>query len=74
MDKENYIRKAFEIIRAKHLSEPFQLAPGSTVTDLEKYLNSLEAAYLAAKDPRLEALFFEKIEGLKNLFPDEDKR
>ncbi|TDS64301.1 DUF6965 family protein [Myroides indicus] len=67
MDKENYIKKAFEAIRAKNLSEPFQLAPGSTITDLEKYLESLKAAYLSAKDPRLENLFFQKIEKLKNI-------
>ena len=67
MEKENYIKKAFETIRANNLSEPLQLAPGSTVTDLEKYLESLKAAYLSAKDPRLENLFFQKIEQLKQI-------
>jgi pentose-5-phosphate-3-epimerase len=67
MEKENYIKKAFETIRANNLSEPFQLAPGSTVTDLEKYLESFKAVYLSAKDPRLENLFFQKIEQLKQI-------
>lgn len=67
MDKVMYIKKSFEIIRAKNLPEPFDIADGNTVTNLEKYLFSLESAYLAAKDPRLETLFFDKIEHLKKL-------
>ncbi|APA90835.1 MULTISPECIES: hypothetical protein [Myroides] len=67
MDKQQYINNAFEIILSKNLSTPFHLDPGSTVTDLNKYLKSLKSAYLSSVDPRLEKLFYDKIEALKAL-------
>lgn len=67
MDKELYIKNAFDSIAAKNMSVPFEIADGCDVTDITKYLNSLKAAYLNANDPRLEKLFYDKIEQLKQL-------
>lgn len=67
MDKEAYIKNAIELIKNKNLQTPFNIAAGSTVTDLDIYLKSLTSAYLANKDPRLLKLFQDKIEQLKNL-------
>ncbi|WP_010250924.1 hypothetical protein [Myroides injenensis] len=67
MDKEAYIKNTIELIKSKNLEVPFMIAPGSTVTDLDAYLNSLTSAYLANKDPRLLKLFQDKLEQLKNL-------
>lgn len=65
MDKHHYVKTSFEIIRAKNLVTPFNLDSGCLVPDLEKYLQSLQAAYISSVDPRLEKLFFDKIEALK---------
>ncbi|MDR2221278.1 MAG: hypothetical protein LBE34_00930 [Flavobacteriaceae bacterium] len=67
MDKEQFINTAFEKIRAKNLSTPFEITEGSVVPNLEKYLNSLKAAYLNAQDPRIIKLFQDKIEVLMAL-------
>lgn len=65
MNKDAYLEEAFKTIRSKNIEVPFDLVIGSVVTDLEKYLNSLRKAYLESKDPRIEQLFFDKIEDLK---------
>ncbi|MTG97978.1 MULTISPECIES: hypothetical protein [Myroides] len=67
MDKETYIKQSLEAIAKKNLTTPFTLAPGSTVTDLDLYLNSLVNSYMTSKDPRLVNLFQDKIEALKAL-------
>ncbi|MGG5576982.1 hypothetical protein ACPDHL_06500 [Myroides sp. C15-4] len=67
MDKETYIKNALETIKAKNLQVPFELAKGSVITNLDQYLNSLRSSYLQAKDPRIEQLFYDKIEHLLNL-------
>lgn len=69
MTKEEYVRKAFVEIRAKNIQEPFWIATGVKVPDLEKYLQSLEAAYLSNKGV-IEKLFYDKIEFLRNYKPD----
>jgi hypothetical protein len=67
MDKQQYVKSSFETIRAKNLATPFNLDSGCVVPDLEKYLHSLQAGYISSVDPRLEKLFFDKIESLKAL-------
>lgn len=67
MDKDAYIKTSFEIINAKEFSMPIEIAAGCLITDLEMYLKSLRAAYLSSPDPRLEKLFYDKIEQLKTL-------
>lgn len=67
MDKETYIKTALETIYAKNFQVPFELAQGSIITNLDQYLNSLKRSYLQAKDPRIEQLFFDKIEYLIHL-------
>lgn len=67
MEKQLFISNALEQIRSKNLQVPFSLDQGSTVTDLELYLRSLERAYLSTKDPRLNTLFKDKIEQLVQL-------
>ena len=67
MDKETYIKTALETIKSKNLQVPFELAPGSVITNLDQYLNSLRSSYLLAKDPRIEQLFKDKIEQLLQL-------
>lgn len=67
MDKETYIKTATETIQAKNLQVPFELTQGSVITNLDQYLNSLKLSYLQAKDPRIEQLFFDKIEQLIKL-------
>ncbi|MEC4114347.1 hypothetical protein [Myroides pelagicus] len=66
MDKEQYLNQAKEIIFKKNFVVPFELIPGSIVTSLEQYFNSLSKAYLASKDSRLVELFHDKIEQLKH--------
>lgn len=66
MDKRTYIENAFEKIRAREFKVPFELDTGVVVTDLEKYLHCLRSGYLVNKEPRVENLFYEKIEYLKN--------
>ncbi|MHC5202542.1 hypothetical protein [Myroides sp. LJL119] len=67
MDKQNYTATAIEKIKAKNLSVPFTLVQGSIVRDLDLYLKSLQSAYIATKDPRLNNLFKDKFEQLINL-------
>lgn len=67
MDKQQYITSSFELIKAKNLPIPFSLDQGSTVPNLDLYLKSLQAAYLNNTDPRIEKLFYDKIEHLKSL-------
>lgn len=67
MDKDAYIKTAFETINSKNIETPFEIATGCVVTDLATYLQSLKAAYLSSTDSRLEKLFFDKIEQLKTL-------
>lgn len=67
MDKQAYTTSAIEQIRAKNLKTPFVLVQGSTITDLDLYLKSLQSAYIATKDPRLITLFKDKFEDLINL-------
>ncbi len=66
MTKEQYIQKSFVEIRAKNLKAPFELVSGQKVTDLEKYLSSLETAYLNNKGS-VEKLFYDKIEFIRKL-------
>jgi len=67
MDKEQYIITATEAIRAKNLQVPFELTKGSKITNLDQYLDSLVKSYQNAKDPRIEQLFYDKLEQLINL-------
>lgn len=67
MDKEQYIAQAIETIKSKNLSTPLKLNQASVVTDLELYLDSLIKSYRNAKDPRLEQLFYNKIQQLVDL-------
>lgn len=67
MDKQQYILAAIELIKSKNLATPFYIANGCAVTDLDMYLNSLKKGYLNSVDPRLEKLFYDKIEQLKSL-------
>jgi len=64
MNKEEYLAKAFKEIREKNLSIPFELVPGTTVTDIEKMLTSLAQSYLSTKNP-IDKMFYEKIEQLR---------
>lgn len=66
MNKQQYVEEAFRIIRAKNIESPFELVPGSLVTDLEKYMEVLRLGYLESKSPKIEKLFVDKIEFLKN--------
>lgn len=67
MDKQQYINSAYDLIKAKNLTIPFNLDAGCSVSDLDKYLHSLKAGYMNSIDPRLEKLFYDKIEALKTL-------
>lgn len=67
MDKQQYVTSSIEAIKAKNLSIPFNLDEGCIVPDLDVYLKSLQAAYLNNTDPRIEKLFYDKIEQLKAL-------
>ncbi|SFO04436.1 hypothetical protein SAMN05421741_11812 [Paenimyroides ummariense] len=64
MNKEEYLIKAFKEIRDKNLTVPFELVPGTTVTDIEKMLTSLGKSYLSTKSP-IDKIFYEKIEELR---------
>lgn len=64
MNKEEYLIKAFKEIREKNLQVPFELVPGTTVTDVEKMLTSLGKSYLSTKSPT-DRMFYEKIEELR---------
>lgn len=64
MNIEEYLIKAFKEIREKNLTVPFELVPGSTVTDVEKMLTSLAQSYLNSKNP-IDKMFYEKIEQLR---------
>jgi len=59
--KEEYLIKAFKEIREKNLTVPFEIVPGSTVTDVETYLTALAKSYLSTKSP-IDRIFYEKIE------------
>lgn len=67
MNKHLYIEESFNKIREKGLVVPIELVPGTVITDLEKYLNALKTGYLESKEPRIDQLFFEKIEQLKKM-------
>ncbi|OYU84474.1 MAG: hypothetical protein CFE24_06155 [Flavobacterium sp. BFFFF2] len=67
MTKAQYIGQKFAWIRAKELKEPFQLNQGTKVTDLEKYLKSIETGLLSNQSPKIENLFINKIESLIKL-------
>lgn len=64
MSKEEYLVKAFKEIREKNLQVPFEIVPGSTVTDVEKALTSLGQSYLGTKNP-IDKIFYDKIEELR---------
>lgn len=64
MSKEEYLVKAFKEIREKNLTVPFEIVPGSTVTDVEKALTSLGKSYLSTKNP-IDKIFYDKIEELR---------
>lgn len=67
MNKHVYIEESFKKIREKNLNIPMELVPGTVITDLERYLSSLRSGYLESKEARIDQLFFDKIEQLKNL-------
>ena len=67
MNKQLYIEESFNKIREKGLVVPMELVPGTVMTDLEKYLSALKTGYLESKEPRIDQLFFEKIEQLKKI-------
>lgn len=48
----------------KNLTVPFEIVPGSTVTDVETYLTALAKSYLNTKSP-IDKIFYEKIEELR---------
>lgn len=62
--KEEYLIKAFKEIREKNLTVPFELVPGTTVTDIEMLLTSLGKSYLSTKSP-IDKIFYDKIEELR---------
>ena len=62
--KEEYLIKAFKEIREKNLTVPFEIVPGSTVTDIETYLTALAKYYLSTKSP-VDKIFYDKIEALR---------
>lgn len=64
MNKEEYLIKAFKEIREKNLIVPFEIVPGSTVTDIEMMLNGLGKSYLSTKSP-IDKIFYDKIEELR---------
>lgn len=64
MNKEEYLIKAFKEIREKNLTVPFELVPGSTVTDVEMLLTGLGKSYLNTKSP-IDKIFYDKIEELR---------
>lgn len=64
MSKEEYLAKAFKEIREKNLTVPFELVPGTTVTDVEMLLTGLGKSYLSTKSP-IDKMFYEKIEEMR---------
>jgi len=64
MNKEEYLIKAFKEIREKNLTVPFELVPGSTVTDVENYIIALGKSYFSTKSP-IDKMFYDKIEELR---------
>lgn len=64
MNKEEYLIKAFKEIREKNLQVPFELIPGTTVTNIEQILTSLGQSYLRTKNP-IDKIFYDKIEELR---------
>lgn len=68
MNKEEYLIKAFKEIREKNLIVPFEIVPGSTVTDIEMMLTGLGKSYLSTKSP-IDKIFHDKIEELRKFKP-----
>lgn len=67
MNKHQYVEESIKLIRDKQLVVPLELVPGTTITDLDKYLSALRTGYLESKEPRIEQLFYDKFEQLKSL-------
>lgn len=64
MSKEEYLAKTFKEIREKNLQVPFEIVPGTTVTNIEQILTSLGKSYLSTKNP-IDKIFYDKIEELR---------
>ena len=64
--KQKWLNESIETIKSKNLQVPFKLNQCTTVTDLDKYLKTLEASILQTTKPKILKVLVNKIEELLN--------